>query len=263
MKDNLLRLYARNRNTPGRKFELRAEADAAVATLYVYDVIVDSEAEAEWFGGVAPLTFAKQLAGISAQTLHLRINSPGGSVFGARAMEQALRDFRAAGRRVIAHVDGYAASAASFLMLAADEIEIAPGAMVMIHKSWAFSYGNADDMLDLAALLNKIDGTLVDTYAARTGQDKQQIADWMAAETWFTAEEAVAAGFADRIAGEEKPDEASAQALAWDLTAYLRAAQAAKSEPHASSADDASQRSLESASHLARQAIARAATLSR
>lgn len=261
MKDNLLRLYARNRNTAGRKFELRAEADSAEATLYLYDVIVDSEAEAEWFGGVAPLTFAKQLAGLAASTLHLRINSPGGSVFGARAIEQALRDYRARGNRVVAHIDGYAASAASFVMLAADEVEIAPGAMVMIHKAWAFAYGNADELTDLAALLNKIDATLVDTYAARTGQDAQQIADWMAAETWFTADEAVAAGFADRIAGAgQMPDEDDAQALAWDLSAYLRPAAQDKTP---APADDAPALTPEAAGLLARRAIARAATVSR
>jgi ATP-dependent Clp protease protease subunit len=219
MNSNLLRLYALNRNIDGRRFEVKAQGDET--TVYVYDVIVNSQAEAEWFGGVAPETFVRALADISAPTIHLRINSPGGSVFGARAMEQAIREHSS---KIIAHVDGYAASAASFLMLPADEIEISPGGMVMIHKAWALAYGNADDMIDMAALLEKIDGTLVASYMNRTGQDAAQIAEWMAAETWFTAEEAVENGFADRIAGDQTSSSAAAAiaAPAWNLAAYLK-----------------------------------------
>lgn len=237
MNDNLLRLYARNRDAAGRRFEVKAEGDEA--TLYVYDVIVNSDAEAEWFGGVSPQSFAKALAALKSPTIHLRINSPGGSVFGARAIEQAIREHPST---IVAHVDGFAASAASFLMLAADSVEIAPGAMVMIHKAWALAYGNANDMLDMAALLDKIDGTLVESYAARTKQDREQIADWMAAETWFTADEAVQYGFADRIAGQDE----DAKALAWDLSAYLKGpAKAAPAEPPAASDRDDSVRRME------------------
>lgn len=207
-----LQLLALNK----KRGEFKAEVSNDAATVYLYDAIVSSDLEAEWFGGVAPKAFIDQLKAIDAKEINLRINSPGGSVFAARAMEQALREHPA---KIVAHVDGYAASAASFLMMAADEIRIAPGAMVMIHKAWTGMWGNADDLRKEADLLDKIDGTLVDTYATRSGNDKEQIADWMAAETWFTAQEAVDAGFADAI----NESGAKASDTHWDLSAYSNA----------------------------------------
>lgn len=203
--------------------EFKAVKNGDEATVYLYDAIVSSQDEAEWFGGVAPKAFIDELKAIDASTIHLRINSPGGSVFAARAMEQAMREHPA---RIVAHVDGYSASAASFLMMAADEIVMSPGAMVMIHKAWTGMWGNANDLRKEADLLDKIDGTLVDTYSARTAQDPSAIADWMAAETWFTAEEAVANGFADRVS--ETKAKAEKQ---WDLSAYANAPKAPEPAP--------------------------------
>lgn len=194
--------------------EFKAEKTETEATVYLYDAIVNTKDEAEWYGGVDPQTFIDTIKAIDAPVIHVRINSPGGSVFAARAMEQALREHPS---KVIAHIDGYSASAASFLMMAADEIVIASGAMVMIHKAWSGVWGNANDLRQTADMLDKIDSTLVDTYAARSGQDKQKISDWMAAETWFTAQEAVDNGFADSISADK------AKAQAWDLSAYANA----------------------------------------
>lgn len=218
-------ILAKNKGIGAFKVENSADS----ATIYLYDAIVSSDAEAEFFGGVSPKAFIDQLNAINTKTINLRINSPGGSVFAARTMEQALREHPAT---IIVHIDGYAASAASFLMMAADEIRIAPGAMVMIHKAWAGVYGNAADLRQTADLLEKIDGTLVATYAARTGKDENQIADWMSAETWFTAQEAVAAGFADRIS------DGKAQAQAWDLSAYANYKTDRHTIPKAEASDD-------------------------
>lgn len=195
--------------------EFKAEKQGDSATIYLYDAIVSNADEAAWFGGVDPKSFIDELKSIDAKTINLRINSPGGSVFAARAMEQAMREHSA---KIIAHVDGYSASAASFLMMAADEIVMSPGAMVMIHKAWTMAYGNSNDLKQQADLLEKIDSTLVNTYAERTKQEPTAIADWMAAETWFTADEAVANGFADRIS--ETKAKAEKQ---WDLSAYANA----------------------------------------
>lgn len=209
----LLKLLADNR----KRGLFRAEAEAEEATLYLYDAIVSDAAEAEWFGGVDPLTFAKALAGISAKTIHLRINSPGGDVFAAQAIAQALREHPA---RIVAHIDGYAASAATPIAGAADEVIMAPGAMYMIHNAWTIAWGNKNDLMATAALLEKVDGTLAEGYASRTGQDIEQIRAWMDAETWFTAQEAVEAGFADSVA--EVKVKASAK---WNLSAYAHAPQ--------------------------------------
>ena len=212
---HLIQLFADNR---GRGY-FKAEQSVEEATVYVYDYITSDD----YFGGVSAIAFAKELAAITAPVIHLRINSPGGDVFAARAMEQAVREHKST---VIAHIDGYAASAASYLALAADDIIMAPGAFYMIHKAWTFAMGNADELLSTAALLEKIDTALVDTYAKATGQTAEQIAEWMAAETWFNAQEAVANGFADRVA----TDDPAAQAH-WNLAAYARAPAVQTSAP--------------------------------
>ena len=177
------------RDTPEQGADIpKAQAEASgEATLYLYDVIVSDD----YWGGISAETFVKELNALDAPTIHLRINSPGGEVFAARAIEAAIRNHPA---RIVAHVDGYAASAASFVAVACDEVEIAPGGFFMIHKAWTFTAGNADDLLHTAEMLEKLDASLVDTYAKKTGCTPEEIAGWMKAETWFSAGESVERG---------------------------------------------------------------------
>ena len=218
MKNRLNKLYADNRKAAARKFEVVAKADSSEVDIFLYDHIVSSEDEAEWWGGVAPESFVRAVYAVDpSHTINLRVNSPGGSVFAARAMEQALRAHKG---KVVVHIDGLAASAATFVSMAGDEVVMAKGAMFMIHKAWTGMWGNAEDLRKEADLLDKIDGTLAETYADKTGKDIAAITEWMAAETWFTAQEALDAGFATSIA------EAEAKALAWDLSAYQNAPKA-------------------------------------
>jgi ATP-dependent Clp protease protease subunit len=132
---SLTRLLALNRGAP-RRFEVVNKTDEA--TIYLYDVIVNDKFEEEYFGGVSAETFVKALNDITAPVIHLRINSPGGDVFAGRVMEQAIRNHAS---KVIAHVDGYAASAASYVAIAADEVEIAPGGFFMVHNAWTLAMG--------------------------------------------------------------------------------------------------------------------------
>lgn len=205
--NQLNKLLADNR---GRGL-FKAEAQGNEATLYLYDVIVSDD----YYGGVGAQSFVKELNSLKAETIHLRINSPGGDVFAARAMEQAIREHSS---KIVAHIDGYAASAASYLALAADEVVMAKGGFFMIHKAWTVAFGNADDLLSTAALLEKIDTSLIQTYANETGQEADQISAWMAAETWFDAEESLALGFADSIA-----ETAPKNIAHWNLSAYASA----------------------------------------
>lgn len=205
-----------------RRGVFAAEGDEVL----LYDVIVADDDEAAWFGGVSPRSFRDALRARRGSAVTLRINSPGGSVFGGEAMAQAVREHDAP---VSVHVDGLAASAASLVAVSAAEVVMAPFAFLMIHRAWSLSLGNAEDMLATAALLEKIDGRLAAAYAEKSGDDD---ADWpakMAAETWFTAEEAVAAKLADRIAGNAQ----RAQARAWDLSAFDHAPAAAAPKPAA------------------------------
>jgi ATP-dependent protease ClpP protease subunit len=213
MRPKLLNLLASN----AKKGSFRAEDD----TIFLYDVIVGSDAEAEFWGGVSPEAFSRQLAGMSG-TVHLRINSPGGDVFASRAMAQAMREYQG---EIIAHVDGYAASAASLIAVSADRCIMAPGSFLMIHKAWTMALGNSEEFLATAGLLEKIDGTLAETYAEKSGKDAARFAEMMAAETWFTAAEAVDLGLADEAAT-AKPKNAAR----WDLSAY-QAAPAVEPDP--------------------------------
>lgn len=177
------------------------------ATLYLYDIIGE-----DWFGGVAAKDFVPKLASLDVDTIHLRINSPGGDVFDGRAMATALRNHPA---RVVAHIDGQAASAATYVALAADEVEIAQGGFFMIHNAWTLAMGNADQLDETSALLRKVDATIVADYQRKTGKDPELIAQWMKETTWFTAEDALTHGFVDRIAEDQK-----AAKNQWNLDAY-------------------------------------------
>ena len=220
--NRLLKLLNDNRKNPKRQFEVKA-LDNGEAEIFIYDAIVDDEFEAEWYGGVAPQSFVAALRAVTASTIHLRINSPGGSVFAARAIETALREHPA---NIVAHIDGLAASAATFIAMAADQIIMQPGALFMIHKAWSMAMGNADDLKATAELLTKIDGTLAQTYAARSGKTADECMAWMAAETWFTADEALAAGLIDTIMetsqGEDDDDGDEAKNR-WNLDAFNNA----------------------------------------
>jgi ATP-dependent Clp protease protease subunit len=203
----LLALIAANRDRPKRR-EIE-NATGSEATVYLYDSI-------DPYYGVNAETFVKDFNAITAPTIHLRINSPGGDVFDARSIATAISQHAST---VVAHVDGLAASAASYIAIAADQVEMAPGSFLMIHKAWTFAFGNSDDLLSTAALLEKVDGSLAADYAKKTGKSAAQIDEWMSAETWFTAEEAVAEGFADKVS-EEDPEGVD---NAWDLSVFANA----------------------------------------
>lgn len=189
-----------------------AETTGDETTIFLYDIIVSDDS----WEGVSPLTFNKELLSISSPVIHLRLDSPGGEVFASVAMAQAMREHSS---KIIVHVDGYAASAATQLLMAADESVISPGGMVMIHKAWTFAAGNSDDFASTAELLSKIDGQIVESYANKTGKDPSDLVAMMAAETWMTEKEAVAMGFVDAIA-EGNPDKQNR--AEWNLSAYTK-----------------------------------------
>lgn len=220
MPNRILKLLNDNRQSP-RRFEVVADAGGDV-TIYLYDVIVSDD----WYGGISATTFVQQLAQLSVPNIHLRINSPGGDVFSARAMEAAIREHPS---NIVAHVDGVAASAASFLAIACDQVVMADGAFFMIHRGSCMAWGTGDDLRATAALLDKVDASLVSSYANKTGQSADDIAAWMAAETWFTAGEAIELGFADEVATGAAPTNAGR----WNLSAYSNTPVLAAGEPPA------------------------------
>lgn len=129
--------------------------------------------------------------------LAVRINSPGGYVMEGLAIVQALRDYPG---KVTIHIDGLAASMASVIAMVGTEVIMAESALMMVHKPWDASFGNADDFRRDADKLDKVEAQLIGIYARRTGLAAAKLADMLTAETWMTADEALAAGFVTSIA---------------------------------------------------------------
>lgn len=168
----------------------RMEADGTTAEVVVYGVI------GGWYDGVDAASFMRELAALDVDTILLRVNSPGGIVYEGVAMMNAIARHSA---KVIATVDGLAASAASFLIMAADEIVMGRGAELMIHDAWNIAMGSAGDLRKEADSLDRLSDTVASLYAERAGGTTQEWRDAMLAETWYSDDEAVAAGLADRV----------------------------------------------------------------
>lgn len=164
--------------------------------------------------GVGAKAFVADLKAVKAKTITLRMNSPGGDVFDGVAIAQAIKEHPAT---VTVQVDGLAASIASIIAMAGDEVTMAKGAFLMIHNPWMLAIGDAADMRHAADTLDKVQESLIRTYADETKNTQRQVREWMDAETWFTADEAVEHGFADRIV------DTNAAKAAFDLTVFNNA----------------------------------------
>lgn len=212
MQNKLMMLLAKNKQQ-GQPCKIENAGDDT--TLYIYDAIVGTELEADYYGGVSAEALVPQIRAIKGGTLHLRINSPGGDVFAAQAIVSAIRD---TGATVVAHIDGLAASAATVIATAADTIEISDGGMYMVHCGWTIAVGNSADFKATAALLDKVDSVIASQYAERTGMSAEAVMQIMQAETWFTSQEAVDAGFINSVSTSTKKTKNQ-----WDLSAYAKA----------------------------------------
>jgi ATP-dependent Clp endopeptidase proteolytic subunit ClpP len=157
-------------------------------------------------GGVGAGEFHEQLRGLgNVSKINLSINSPGGEVFAGLSIHNMLARHKA---RVVVTVDGIAASIASVIAMAGDEVVMPENSMMMIHDPSGGVIGTADDMREMAEALDKIRQSLVSAYAGKSRQPRDKIESLMAETTWLTAREAVEMKFADRI---EQPMKIAAQ----------------------------------------------------
>lgn len=140
-----------------------------------------------------------QIENSEAEKIHVHINSGGGSAFDGIAISNILRNHKA---KVIAHIDGWAASAASIIAMGADEIIMPSNTMMMIHQASTFGYGNAEDFEKTAKSLRKLDKAVQASYKKRFVGDDTELETLLKDETWLTAVEAKALGFADTISDE-------------------------------------------------------------
>lgn len=183
--------------------------NASEATIYIYDVI-----SAEW--GVSAMSVIEAVAQIGdAETLNVRISSPGGDVFESRAIMAAIARFPG---KTVAHIDGVCASAATSVALACGEVAMSDGGFFMIHNASGMAWGDKQAMRDTADLLEKVESVIIADYTSKTGKDAAEIIAMMDAETWMTADQALEHGFIDRIqSGKAKPGNT------WNLSAYAKA----------------------------------------
>lgn len=163
------------------------------ASISIYDVI----GQDMWTGeGVTSKRIAGALRSIGARDVTVNLNSPGGDFFEGIAIYSLLREHP---HRVTVKVMGLAASAASVIAMAGDDIQISDIGFMMIHNAWAVAIGNRHDMREAADTLEPFDDAMASLYAARSGVDKAEAAAWMDKETWFNGRQAIEAGLADGL----------------------------------------------------------------
>ncbi|QYG01867.1 head maturation protease, ClpP-related [Massilia sp. NP310] len=206
----ILQLY--RDNSARTKAPVNLVRNAASASLYIYDII-----DAYWgVSATSVIEAVTQAAG--AEELHVYINSPGGDVFEGRAIMAAIARFQG---KTIAHIDSLCASAATGIALACNEVEMSDGAFFMIHNASCMAWGDKSELREVADLLQKVEGSIIADYVAKTGKSEADIVAWMEAETWFSAAEAIEHGFVDRLA--QAPAEKAKTENVWNLAAYAKA----------------------------------------
>lgn len=170
-----------------------AAASVEDNTITMFEVIGE-----DWWsgGGVTAKRVSAALRSIGDKDVTVRINSPGGDMFEGIAIYNMLRGHKA---KVTVEVLGWAASAASIIAMAGDEIRMGLGTFMMVHNAWGVVVGNRHDMREAATLFDGFDAAIADIYEARTAMKRADIEKLMDAETFMGPSEAVKNGFADMV----------------------------------------------------------------
>jgi len=186
---------------PENKFFNLKKKENGVAVLNIYGEIAESNIDF-WTGEpdesiFSSISLKKELDELEdVNELQIFINSPGGEVFAGQAIYSVLKRYPA---KKVVYIDGIAASIASVIALAGDEIIMPKNSMIMIHKAMTSAFGNSEDLLKVAETLERVESSIIAVYKDKTGLEESVLKDWMSKETWFTAEEAVKYGFANKI----------------------------------------------------------------
>lgn len=194
------------KNSDWVRIIVNKKGDSATAEIYIYDEI--------GYWGTQAKKFVKDLRALEVEEIELHLNSPGGEVFDAVAIYNALLQHKA---HVTVFIDGLAASAASFIAQAGDTISMARNATMMIHDASAFCWGNSADMRKTADILEMLSNNVADIYAQNAGGTVAGWRESMLDETWYSSEEALEAGLVHVITGEAEGDKATDR---WDLSAF-------------------------------------------
>jgi ATP-dependent protease ClpP protease subunit len=167
------------------------QADHETGEIFLYDGIGDA-----FWGMIDAATVIADLNKLSGRRVTLRISSPGGSVDEGRLIYNALQRHQG-GVDVV--VDSSAYSIASYIAMAGDRVVMAKNAMMMLHNPWTMAFGDAAELRKMADVLDKYRDSIVDAYTDKSKKDKNAVLAILNAETWYTAQEAVDAGFATEV----------------------------------------------------------------
>jgi ATP-dependent protease ClpP protease subunit len=190
-------------------YRITNSVSGGTATVHLYDEI--------GYWGITAQDFVAELSQLNASAIDLHVNSPGGEIFDGIAIMNALRSHPAT---VTTYVDSLAASIASVIAMAGDRIVMAPNSQLMIHDGSGLCIGNAADMRATAELLDRQSDNIASVYQQRAGGT---VAEWrarMTDETWYTADEAVAAGLADEVASVHSLTADNSPQNSWDLSIF-------------------------------------------
>jgi len=149
-----------------------------------------------WWDATSASDIEKVLRNVTSENIEVHINSPGGDAFDGIAIYNQLKDHPA---KITVYIDGLAASAASIIAMAADELIMNTGSMLMIHEAWTFAFGSKGDIKKTLNALEGIDKSLADIYMTRFQGERSEVETMLVNETWFTSSEAVEVGLADRV----------------------------------------------------------------
>lgn len=177
-------------------WEAKAAAKQGEGELYIYGDITSWEWDES---DTSANSFKRDLDALGdIHTLQMYINSPGGSVFEGVTIYNILKRHKA---RIIVHVDGLAASIASVIAMAGDEVHMPRNAMMMIHNPWTIAWGNASEFRKQADDLDRIGGSMKESYLGRTGDKlaEDRLTELLDAETWLSAQECYDYGLCDVV----------------------------------------------------------------
>ena len=161
-------------------------------------------AQESWFDDdVTPKKFKAELME-SDDDISIWINSPGGDVFAASQIYNMLKEYKG---KVTVKVDGLAASAASVIAMAGDEVFMSPVAMLMIHNPSTIIWGEESDMVRAKEMLSEVKESIINAYEVKTSLPREQISKMMDSETWMSSKKAVELGFADKVLYEEQEED--------------------------------------------------------
>ena len=208
MHEKYMKLLMDNRKITRADYDVIRAQDDDVAEVLLFDIIDP------WWG-VRAQDITRALSALETKNLVIRINSPGGVITEGLAIYNALKRYDG---HVICVVDALAASIASVIALAGDETYMVDNGSYMIHNPWGLAVGEADDMRKYAQRLDQDRGRILALYAQKTQLPEEKLSGFLDTESWFTAEEALAQGFIDRIVNPAEDSRAS-----FDLSAFNNA----------------------------------------